>query len=563
MNVSENEARRASNLIWNAARDYGFEPTVRVYDQEGRAELYWNSIVGAVHRHFDDQKLQELLDSFTGSKEQNLYENLTWLALENAAFQREQPDRPALTYLREEYARRAVKMVGVRLAEILEVAHFRRVLGQDPGVTGEDRKLLDALEVGPDLDTDALIAHLQAVFAARFGYRPADPETRRKKKKRFWLSRRRKGRQEMAHVRGFAFGFGVYSSGGGTDTQRQGGELKLAEGQTPEGLQRYIRDYFGPPCCTEKELQDMERDYCTGNHKNCHLYMTRGLSADRTLPKGYAGIQKRENIQRTQKNRAFYQEHLTRNQMIINRLTSRLRSSLLTQTDTSEVRANAGNLVGGRIWRGLCLGDEKLFLRSERGDPGNLSVDILLDASTSQLRRQETIVTQCYIIAESLTRCGLPVRVFSFSSMSGYTVLTVFRDYQEKNGNDNIFNYYPSGCNRDGLAIRMAAGQMAKTNYDHKLLIILSDVKPNGVVQVETSKGIFQAYADQVGVDDTAAEVHRAGMDGVSVVCVFTGNDEDLPAARKVYGHNLARIRSLDQFADAVAKVILMQIKNL
>lgn len=562
MNISENEVRRASNLIWNAARDYDFEPTVRVYDREGRAELYWNSIVGAVHRHFDQEKIQKLLDSFAGAKEQNLYENLTWLALENAAFRREREARPALALLRAEYARRAVEEMGhsAGLAAVLETAHFRRTLGQEPTLVSEDRALLDALEAGTDLDTDQMIAHLQSLFAARFGYRPADP-ARRKKKRRVWFSRRGKG--EMSHVRGFAFGFGVYSSGGGTNTQRQDRGLRLAEGLTAEGLERYIRDYFGPPCCTEKELQDMERDYCTGNHTGCHIYMTRGLSADRSLPKGYAGIQKRENIQHTERNREFYRRHQTENRTAINRLTSRLRSSLLTQMDTNAVRAGAGTLEAGRIWRGIHLGEEKLFLRSERGDPGNLSVDILLDASTSQLKRQETIVTQSYIIAESLTRCGLPVRVCSFSSMSGYTVLTVFRDYQEKNGNDHIFNYYPSGCNRDGLAIRMAAGQMAQTDYEHKLLIVLSDVKPNGVIQVETSKGIFQAYADQLGIDDTAAEVHRARMNGVSVICVFTGNDEDLPAARKVYGQNLARIRSVEQFADAVAKVILMQISNL
>lgn len=307
----------------------------------------------------------------------------------------------------------------------------------------------------------------------------------------------------------------------------------------------------------------MERDYCTGNHRSCHIHFTRGLSADRSIPKGYVGAQKKANIKRTVRNRAFYREHLVQNQMTINRLTSQLRSSLLTQMDANAARANAGQLEAGRVWRGLYLQDHKIFARNANNTLGSLSVDILLDASTSQLQRQETIVTQCYIIAESLTRCGLPVRVYSFSSISGYTTLTLFRDYQEPENNDNIFNYFPCGCNRDGLGIRIAAGRMARTDYEHKLLIVLSDVKPNGVVKVETSEGVFQNYADELGIADTAAEVHRAKMNGVSVICVFTGNDADLPAARRVYGHNLARIRSLNQFADTVGKLILMQIKNL
>lgn len=566
MNISENETRRASNLIWNAARDYAFEPQLRVFDREGRAELYWNSVVGAAWRHFDREKLDGFFRSFDGAEDQGLFENLTWMALENAVFLRERADRPALPRLREEYARRAVGEMADSLetADLLELAHFRRVLGQPTKLPPREQALLEALEPGPDLDTDALIARLQAVFAERFGYRPGQAQAGCRRRGLFggeWFAGKKK--QQLPPVRGFAFGYGKYSDGGSQVAKRNRSELGLPVVQTPEGLKKYIRDYFGPPCCPEKELAEMERDYCTGNHRSCHIHFTRGLSADRSIPKGYVGAQKKANIKRTVRNRAFYREHLVQNQMTINRLTSQLRSSLLTQMDANAARANAGQLEAGRVWRGLYLQDHKIFARNANNTLGSLSVDILLDASTSQLQRQETIVTQCYIIAESLTRCGLPVRVYSFSSISGYTTLTLFRDYQEPENNDNIFNYFPCGCNRDGLGIRIAAGRMARTDYEHKLLIVLSDVKPNGVVKVETSEGVFQNYADELGIADTAAEVHRAKMNGVSVICVFTGNDADLPAARRVYGHNLARIRSLNQFADTVGKLILVQIKNL
>ena len=48
MEIQEQEKRRASNLIWNAAQDYDFEPDFKAYDEEGQADLYWNCIVGAV-----------------------------------------------------------------------------------------------------------------------------------------------------------------------------------------------------------------------------------------------------------------------------------------------------------------------------------------------------------------------------------------------------------------------------------------------------------------------------------------------------------------------------------
>ena len=51
--------------------------------------------------------------------------------------------------------------------------------------------------------------------------------------------------------------------------------------------------------------------------------------------------------------------------------------------------------------------------------------------------------------------------------------------------------------------------------------------------------------------------------DSIQVMCVFTGKDDDLPAAHTIYGRNFARIRSLDQFADTVGALIQNQIRSL
>ena len=38
--VTELQKRRAVNMVWNGAHDYGFEPDFKAYDAEGRAERY-------------------------------------------------------------------------------------------------------------------------------------------------------------------------------------------------------------------------------------------------------------------------------------------------------------------------------------------------------------------------------------------------------------------------------------------------------------------------------------------------------------------------------------------
>jgi nitric oxide reductase activation protein len=73
----------------------------------------------------------------------------------------------------------------------------------------------------------------------------------------------------------------------------------------------------------------------------------------------------------------------------------------------------------------------------------------------------------------------------------------------------------------------------------------------------------FIPYEAGAGVNDTALEVRRARADGISVMCVFTGSDEDVSSARLVYGRDFARIQSMDQLADTVGKLIQNQIKNL
>ena len=106
MEIQEQEKRRASNLIWNAAQDYDFEPDFKAFDEAGQADLYWNSIIGAVRKNYDAQAIEELFSALHGSENEVLYEQLIWLGLEYAVYQREAALRPALPALRRNYAKR-------------------------------------------------------------------------------------------------------------------------------------------------------------------------------------------------------------------------------------------------------------------------------------------------------------------------------------------------------------------------------------------------------------------------------------------------------------------------
>lgn len=573
MEILDSEKRRARNLIWNAAGDYHFEPDFKAYDDEGRADLYWNSIIGAVRKNYGPETIDALFAAFHGCREEALYEQLVWLGLENAVYQRESSRRLALPALRRRYARWVLSQcAGIGDGELLprlEEAHFRRALGEDPAMTAEDRKLLDALEFSGELDgpelSQAALNFLHDYFGFVPGKTQSEEETLRKRRPWFLLGRSRAA-DGLPALRTFGFGYGehlVAGQGGGPNAepvQRRLTDRNLA--QTEEALRNYMQDYFGAPMLSEGERRTLEQSLCTGEHKNCHLYFTQGDDEPGRRLKGYAAAQRRNALRQAEKNREAYEADATRHRASIVRLTARIRNAMLAYLQPTVVRTASGTLDPGRVWRGVYLDDDKVFTKIQQSDPGQLAVDLLLDASSSQVDRQAVVAAQGYMIAEALTRCHIPVRVTSFCSLSGYTVLTRYRDYQEQDRNERIFRYFTTGCNRDGLAIRALAREIEASSYEHKLVILLSDAKPNDVIQI-CRDGTYVDYARDNGIENTAMEVRSLLFQDIPVICVFTGNDDDIPAAHTIYGRNFARIRSLEQFADTVGTLIQNQIRSL
>src|SRR5690606_22819638 len=105
MNIAGREKKRAANIIWSAAGDYSFRSPFQAYDDEGKAERYWNMIIGLVHHYYDYQQLEEFFALLDEEPQAELYINLTWLGLESGVSQNAWADRPALPQMRQDYAR--------------------------------------------------------------------------------------------------------------------------------------------------------------------------------------------------------------------------------------------------------------------------------------------------------------------------------------------------------------------------------------------------------------------------------------------------------------------------
>lgn len=127
------------------------------------------------------------------------------------------------------------------------------------------------------------------------------------------------------------------------------------------------------------------------------------------------------------------------------RLTEQIRNCILVHQQPNARIARSGSVDAGRVWRAPLLNDDRVFLCAEEENQPAFTVDLLLDASASRLHCQEVIAAQGSILAQSLAACGIPVRVSSFSSLRGYTVLRVLKGFADKNCRTSTVILLPAG----------------------------------------------------------------------------------------------------------------------
>ncbi|MBO5543509.1 MAG: hypothetical protein J5949_02625 [Oscillospiraceae bacterium] len=518
--IPDLQKRRAENIIWNSAQDYSFTPDFQAYDSEGHVDLYWNIIFGAARRHYEYGKLEKLFAMLDAYREADLYQAVFWRALEPVLFETELAGRPVLGKMRPEPA-------------------------------------ASELRFDASMTTDEIVETARQFFLERYGLY-GDGKIRLK----YRLPHLRRLSVDSFLQRGPAFVHrkGLYHA----DTPLWDGEYTLSTKMNESQLREFLETKFGKSIYSPGQILQLEKKLCTGNHRFTHLFYTRGEIGElRGIYNTFEMHQRRRREELVAGNRRFYQKNLLQNRLLTARLSTGIMNSILTHMQPAQVKSGAGALDPARAWRAARLGDERVFTRTENRNAGDMSVDILLDASHSQTSRAAKISSQAYIIAEALGRCRVPCRVMSFCSMSGFTILRLFSDYSSPSDNSGIFDYYTEGCNRDGLAIRAAGDLIARSPCEHRMLIVLSDVKPLDVAKIrKDERDVGESYDGIRALTDAAHEVRRLRAEGIAVICLFTGEDGNLPAAKMVYGQDFVRIRDFAHFADTVGKLIIDQMKS-
>ena len=336
-------------------------------------------------------------------------------------------------------------------------------------------------------------------------------------------------------------------------------KIKVVPPEALEKAHTYVELNFGKTYLNEMEEKRMNQLMCRDIHGDCSLYFTEGILKNpvrRNYQYEYAKRLKNKNIW------LYHDKHriVKRN---IALLTEMLKKSLVIKSESQEILSDRGTIVPSRLWRLGRSCDAKVFKRELKGDSSDFVVDVLIDASGSQMSRQGEVALQAYIISESLSNAGLPHRVMSYCTFWDYTILHRFREYDDpRSANENIFNYVTSSNNRDGLAIRAAGYGLLMREEEKKILIILSDGRPYDVVVNRPNARNPQPYHGKYAITDTAAQIRKLRSQGVSVLGVFAGEEKDLATEKKIFGKDFAYIRNITGFSKIVGRYLTKQLED-
>lgn len=573
---TEDERKRAENLVWTAAGDYVFTPDFLSFTEDGRADLYMNLVIGLAHKWLG-RPTEALLEEVSESRRAAILSDTLWLGIESYVYARELPSRPALAALRVEHAeayfarlqnlnRQQWMAENKRLLD-QQTIRWSRVLGRKMRVYAPDRKALAAaLELDPALSADEVADTLRTILTRFFAYRgeaEVKPVHIRLNAVEAWILQH-VFRTEHQHTDTLMMK-NTYAANASAATPVASDGKHGGAGAT--GERAYITACFGRSLYTDEELQQLEAGFCVSGHRGCHVYVTDGKFGTDSSRGGFFDSEtakvRQDSAQQELANRRFFESEGELARSLVRRLSARLELTLSDLRENVAVHAPMGRLDPVRAWRMPIVHDPDVFekQRPEREMP--LDVTLLLDASASRMQMQEQLAAEAWILAEALKNCHVPAAVWNFRSLRGYTVLEKMKDFSERDC-AHLFHFYAAGWNRDGLGLRLAAEELLHGSRKH-ILIVLTDASPDDSTRLSSCEKypFGAAYEGRPAVDDAADAIAEMRAQGILVYGLFLGRTESLGNLSLMYGHHQVRIHNIGQLARAAGEIFTKAVEEL
>lgn len=176
-------------------------------------------------------------------------------------------------------------------------------------------------------------------------------------------------------------------------------------------------------------------------------------------------------------------------------------------------RQNGGKING--LYQGRYLDSHSLYRFDQRvlckndlpEDIPNMAFSLMIDASGSMHGNKSTYARRTALLLYEFGReLNIPVMVYSHNChLSNGVDMQALADYGSVDGKDKyrICDYAPSGCNRDGVALRFCSKKLSERPEETKICFIISDGLPSAY------NSQADAYAD---IKDCLIEYSKKGV---------------------------------------------------
>ena len=579
---------RIKNLIWTVSGDYTLDvkPDIESYHRSHAVGLYDGIKQGAFARYFNREELSlYLMKKIYLHGEEGPLMSLAQLCIEWSVAERITKEREGIKEIRKEALEDILEMDFSRLAASepgrLKLMLFKECLNGSEPATNRMRAFMEQVQALSDAkETIELIHTIDKLYNAmvdpnfekRYGNLETVLAVSLEELAEFsW--------KDYLEEEALEESFGTYlehlnEAMTNLDKMELNQETKKEESEEEtsqkkkilvvdeEALSKmhsYVQRNYGIGYLSETEEKRRNLLLCRGIHSDCSLYFTEGVLKHAVLRNYQYEYAKK---QRDKNRYEYYNNHrMVKNN--IRQLSDMLKKALVMRDEVQETISDRGRIVPSRLWRIGRSHDSRVFLRKLNHDNSDFVVDVLIDASGSQRKRQGQVAMQAYILSEALSIANVPHRVMSFCTFWDYTILHRFREYEDdRSANENIFEYNMSSNNRDGLAIKAAGYELLNREEEHKILIVLSDGRPYDVILNRPNARNPQPYQGKYAISDTAFEVRKLRSKGVCVLGVFAGEEKDLPAEKKIFGKDFAYIRDVAGFSGIVGRYLLKQLER-
>ena len=579
---------RIKNLIWTVSGDYTLDvkPDIESYHRSHAVGLYDGIKQGAFARYFNREELSlYLMKKIYLHGEEGPLMSLAQLCIEWSVAERITKEREGIKEIRKKALEDTLEMDFSRLAASepgrLKLMLFKECLNGSEPATNRMRAFMEQVQVLSDAkETIELIRTIDKLYNAmvdpnfekRYGNLETVLAVSLEELAEFsW--------KDYLEEEALEESFGTYlehlnEAMTNLDKMELDQETKKEEPEEEtsqkkkilvvdeEALSKmhsYVQRNYGIGYLSETEEKRRNLLLCRGIHSDCSLYFTEGVLKHAVLRNYQYEYAKK---QRDKNRYEYYNNHrMVKNN--IRQLSDMLKKALVMRDEVQETISDRGRIVPSRLWRVGRSHDSRVFLRKLNHDNSDFVVDVLIDASGSQRKRQGQGAMQAYILSEALSIANVPHRVMSFCTFWDYTILHRFREYEDdRSANENIFEYNTSSNNRDGLAIKAAGYELLNREEEHKILIVLSDGRPYDVILNRPNARNPQPYQGKYAISDTAFEVRKLRSKGVCVLGVFAGEEKDLPAEKKIFGKDFAYIRDVAGFSGIVGRYLLKQLER-